>query len=77
MLYVLEFVYMHPVCAEAACAGGHKKASNALELQLQIVVNCLVCAGSQSCVLCTEVRGQAGVSSFLLPPRAWSSGNQA
>lgn len=71
MLCVLELVYMHRMCAEAC--GGQNRASNPLELELQIVVNCLVCAGSQTWILCVEVKGQPAVSSFLLLSRVWRS----
>lgn len=68
MSCVLEFVYMHHMCAEAR--GSQNRASSPLELELQGAVNCLVCAGSQTCSLYMEVKGQPAVSSFLLPSRA-------
>lgn len=71
MLCVLELVYMHHMCAEAC--GGENRASNPLELELQMVVTCLVCAGSQTWILYVEVKGQCGVSSFLLLLRVWRS----
>ena len=49
MIILPACIYMYQVCA--CCPQGQKRASNPLELGLQIVVNCHVGAGNRTLVL--------------------------